>query len=41
MWQRTYDRLAAKLDRMADESEALMNAKLIPLLTRLGEWPPR
>jgi hypothetical protein len=41
MWQRTYDRLAAKLERYAGAAEAEWERGAIGFLVRRGMWPPR
>jgi hypothetical protein len=41
MWQRTYDRLAAKMDRYADAAEAEWERGALALMARLGMWPAR
>jgi hypothetical protein len=41
MWQRTYDRLAGKLDRYIGAAEAEWERGALGLLLRAGMWPPR
>jgi hypothetical protein len=41
MWQRTYERLVAKLEHHGGEADAAFLEGTVPLLARLGMWPPR
>lgn len=39
MWQRTYDRMAAKMDRYSDAADAEWNQGALAFLVRRGLWP--
>jgi hypothetical protein len=41
MWQRTYERLAGKLERYIDDADAEWSRGAMALLVRAGMWPPR
>src|SRR5687767_12579691 len=41
MWQRTYERLAAKMDRYADAAESEWERGALGLLLRAGMWPAK